>query len=176
MADSVELEVTYLAKRLPDGLENCESKEILDIYLPAAARHPTLRVRRDGKRFMITKKEPVRDGDASRQLEQTIPLTEEEFGDLDRLKGKRVRKERYFYGHGKRTAEIDVFKDGLEGLVLVDFEFDSVEEKDAFRMPEFCLADVTQEEFLAGGALCGKGYQDIEEKLSEFNYSKILKP
>ena len=43
-------------------------------------------------------------------------------------------------------------------------------------MPDFCLADVTQEEFVAGGALCGKKYPDIEQKLAAFGYSRILKP
>ncbi len=123
---------------------------------------------------MITKKQPIQEGDASHQLEQTIPLTNEEFDDLAKLQGKRVRKERYLYRYGGRTAEIDVFKDGLEGLVLVDFEFGTVEEKGSFRMPDFCLAEVTQQTFLAGGMLCGKKYSDIEKKLAEFNYSKIL--
>ena len=173
MADTVELEITYLAKRLPEGLDNCRSREILDIYLPESARHPTLRVRRDGGQYMVTKKEPLEDGDTSRQLEQTIRLTKEEFDVFSTLQGKRVRKQRYFYRCGERMAEIDVFKDGLEGLVFVDFEFGTREEKNSFSMPEFCLADVTQEEFLAGGLLCGKGYSDIEQRLSKFNYSRM---
>ena len=71
------------------------------------------------------------------------------------------------------TAEIDVFQGALKGLVLVDVEFETVEEKDAFEMPEFCLVEVTQEEFIAGGMLCGKSYEDIEEGLKRYNYSRI---
>jgi len=37
--------------------------------------------------------------------------------------------------------------------VLVEFEFDTREEKAAFKMPWFCLADVTKEDFVAGAAL-----------------------
>ena len=175
MDDKVELEITYLAKRLPEGLDSCESKEILDIYFPESSRHPNLRLRKDGSRCMITKKHPIDDGDASRQLEETILLTEQEFNDFERLQGKRVRKIRYLYAHEGKEAEIDVFKDGLDGLVLVDFEFDTVEEKNSFKMPEFCLADVTQDEVVAGGMLCGKKYSDIENDLKRFQYSKILK-
>ena len=60
----------------------------------------------------------------------------------------------------------------LDGLVVVDFEFGTEEEKLAFEMPDFCLVEVTQEEFIAGGMLAGKSYEDIKEKLEEFGYSK----
>ena len=100
-------------------------------------------------------------------------MLEQEFSELSNLKGKRLRKNRYYYPINSKTAEIDVFLDELEGLVLVDFEFNSIEEKTNFRMPEFCLADVTQEEFLAGGFLAGKKYSDIQFLLEKYNYQKI---
>lgn len=40
-------------------------------------------------------------------------------------------------------------------------------------MPDFCLVDVTQEEFAAGGMLSGKKYQDIQNKLDQFGYKKL---
>lgn len=170
----IELERTYLAKFLPENLEKCESKEIIDIYIPKSAEHPTLRIRKEGDKFEITKKEPVKGKDSSRQLEQTIALTREEFEALSSLEGKRIRKVRYYYDYEGRIEEIDVFQDGLEGLVLVDFEFETTEEKDSFKMPEFCLVDVTQEKFLAGGMLCGKSYKDIEGDLKRYDYSKLF--
>ncbi len=57
---------------------------------------------------------------------------------------------------------------------MVDFEFKNLKEKDAFTMPDFCLAEVTQEEFTAGGMLCGKDFADIEENLEKFNYKKLF--
>jgi adenylate cyclase len=172
MANEIELERTYLVKFLPRGIESCESREMLDIYVPASARHPVLRIRKAGEKTVITKKQPVGD-DASTQLEQTIPLDEGEFAELSTIAGKRVRKTRYLYGYEGRTAEIDVFRDGLAGLVLADFEFKDAEEMARFGMPEFCLAEVTHEEFLAGGMLCGKGYADIEGELERYNYARI---
>jgi len=168
----IELERTFLAKSLPPGLDKCRSKEVIDVYIPMVAEHPTLRIRKDGDMFEITKKEPV-NGDASHQEEQTIRITESEFMELMKLEGKAVRKIRYYYDYDGRTAEVDVFQDDLKGLVLVDFEFRTREEKNSFRMPDFCLAEVTHEKFLAGGMLCGKGYSDIEEPLRGFGYSGI---
>ncbi len=170
----IELEKTYLAKRIPDGLKKCKFKEIVDVYIPENSEHPKLRIRKSGNKFEITKKMPVKEGDASYQEEQTIVLAEAEFNELNRLVGKKVRKIRYYYNYNGRTAEVDLFQDSLSGLVLVDFEFATIEEKNSFRIPDFCLADVTQELFLAGGMLCGKSYEDIENGLKKFGYQRLF--
>ncbi|MDO8647421.1 MAG: hypothetical protein Q7R70_03325 [Candidatus Diapherotrites archaeon] len=170
----LELERTFLAKFLPEGLKECKRKEIIDVYIPRSREHPTLRIRKNGESFEITKKEPVQGDDASKQLEQTIHLSKEEFESLARLDGKKVAKLRHYYKFGGKTFEIDVFCGALEGLVLVDIEFDDENEKDSFEMPEFCLADVTLEKFAAGGMLCGKSYKDIEPALKKYDYKKLF--
>lgn len=169
-----ELERTYLAKRIPEGLARCRSKEIIDIYIPKSDSHPKLRIRKNGDKYEMTKKTPVDSKDASHQEEQTIILNEAEFNALSKLEGKRTHKIRHYYPCNGRTAEIDVFQSDLKGLVLVDVEFETEKEKDAFEMPEFCLAEVTQETAFAGGMLCGKSYKDVEKDLKRFNYSKLF--
>ena len=170
-----EIELTYLSKELPAGVTASPSKELLDIYLPAGAEHPTLRVRRSGSSFEITKKQPVQEGDASHQIETTIPLTVEEFADLEKLEGKRVHKTRYYYNENGIDYEVDVFQDTLQGLVLVDIEFKTLAEKAAFVAPDWLLVEVTQEKFIAGGMLCGKSYANIVDKLQTFGYAKFSK-
>lgn len=170
----IELEKTYLAKSLPNDIKNHKSKEVIDIYIPKDHEHPSLRIRKNGNNYEATKKEPVKDGDASIQKEQTIMLREDEFEALSKLDGKKLRKIRYFYKTDNYDAEIDVFQDELEGLVLVDVEFEIEDDKDEFEMPDFCLKDVTQEKFIAGGMLCGKSYEEIEEKLNKLGYDKIF--
>ena len=171
----IELEKTYVAKNLPENLKRCQFKEIIDVYIPKSSEHPKLRLRKKGNKFELTKKELVNDGDASYQEEQTIILTESEFNFLNQqLEGKLVRKIRYYYDYNGRTAEFDVFQDDLTCLVVIDFEFATTDEKDNFQMPEFCLVDITQEVFIAGGMICGKTYKDIEDKLDKFEYSKLF--
>ena len=170
----IELEKTYLARKLPEGLKSCKFKEIIDIYIPKASKHPKLRIRKNGNKFEATKKEPVSNQDASRLEEQTIILTEAEFDSFKELDGKKVRKLRYYYDYNRKIAEIDVFQDSLRDLVLVDFEFATIEEKDNFEIPDFCLADVTQEVFTAGGMICGKNYENIKDSLERFNYKKLF--
>lgn len=171
----IELEKTYLAKRLPENLRSCEFKEIIDVYIPKTSEHPKLRLRKNGNKFELTKKEPVNKGNASHQKEQTIILTETEFNALNQqIEGKRVRKIRYFYDHNENIAEFDVFQDDLLGLVVIDFEFATLDEKDVFQIPDFCLVDITQEVFMAGGMICGKSYKDIEDNLKKFEYNKLF--
>ena len=170
----IERELTFLAKHLPEGLADCDFKEIIDIYIPKESRHPTVRIRKNGDKYEITKKEPIDESDTSEMQEDTVPLTEEEFKALSTVDGKKVRKLRYYYDHNGRTAEVDVFQDDLKGLIVVDFEFETSEEKSLFKMPDFCLSDITQEEFIAGGMVCGKCYEDLIEDLTKFNYEKIL--
>ncbi|MBU6231173.1 MAG: CYTH domain-containing protein [Patescibacteria group bacterium] len=166
----LELEKTYLARRLPEGLEKCQHREVFDTYYPPSAAHPVLRLRKNGDRYEMTKKEPDQSGDASIQTEHTIRLTKEEFDSLAKTAGKKVRKIRYDYPYKEANAEVAVFQDGLKGLVLVDVEFKSVRDMKAFGMPDFCLADVTDDETFAGGMLCGKSYQDISDHLNELGY------
>ena len=173
MNKEVELELTFLAKELPKDIRAVEPTRIVDIYIPDAPGHSHLRLRQKGENYEITKKMPVVEGDASRQIEQTIPLTKEEFTALSSCSKKRVSKDRCSVEVEGKLAEIDVFIDELEGLVLIDFEFSTVNEKSAFKIPSIALADVTQEDFIAGGLLAGKIYNDITPELERLNYKRV---
>lgn len=168
-----ELELTYLAKELPADLANLPSKLLVDVYYPSEDSHPLLRIRQKGDTYEITKKVMASGTDSSHMLEHTIELTSEEFAALTAAPGKRVAKRRYDYEYEGRKAEIDVFEGELDGLVVVDFEFTDRDDQLAFQMPDFCLADVTQEAFIAGGKLAGKSYADIQADLDRYGYQPL---
>lgn len=172
-----EIELTYLAKSLPKDLTKYPCKEMIDLYIPVSFDHPTIRIRKNGDKYVITKKEPYEDAptDSSHMLEQTIKITEKEFIEFTKFPAKKVEKHRYEYPYQGLTAEFDVFQGDLAGLVLIDFEFKTREDQAKFVMPDFCLVEVTQEKFIAGGMLCGKKYDDIQNRLNEYNYQKISK-
>ncbi len=170
----IELEKTYLLKYVPEDLKKSPSVEIFDIYIPKSVDHPHLRIRKRGEICEITKKEPLSGTDSSEQSEHTIQLTGEEFSVLKSVDGKKLHKIRYLYPIGKNTAEIDVYQDNFKGLVFVDFEFKNREEKNDFLMPDFCLAETTQEKFCAAGWLAGRKYSDIETFLDKYGYKKII--
>lgn len=170
----IELELTYLAAKLPDELQDAEPKRLMDVYVPeSGVDHARLRIRQKGSKYEITKKVPVREGDASAHTEMTIPLDENEFTALMSVSNKRIIKDRYNVDIDGHPAEVDVFREELSGLILIDFEFPSEADKAAFIQPSVALVDVTQENFIAGGLLAGKTYQDIEPELQRFNYKAL---
>ena len=132
MSQQLERERTFLAKELPQEIKTTKPTRIVDIYIPDTPAHSHLRLRQNGKTYEITKKTSVAAGDASEHIEQTIPLTEEEFAALSRCSAKRVAKDRYRVVIDGILAEIDIFIEDLAGLVLIDFEFDTEDKKDSY--------------------------------------------
>ena len=173
MATEIEFEKTYLLKSLPFGLKQAKSVLIRDVYVPDTVNHAHLRLRQKDDTFVITKKQPVLGSDSSKQYEYTIELNKEEFEALSKCSNKDFVKRRYFLELAGRPAEVDVYHEKLEGLVVVDFEFDNETQKDNFETPDFVLADVTQEEATAGGFLAGKSIDDIMPLIAKYNYKKL---
>lgn len=170
----IEQELTYLVKALPKEIQGTEPVEMVDVYIPLSGiTHPSLRLRRHGDTYEITKKRPIDDNDVSVQKEQTISLNKLEYEALMKADGRVIEKDRYQVYINGYQAEVDVFKGKLKGLVLIDFEFATSDEKNAFLPPEVCLKNVTQEEWVAGGLLAGKSYSDIADKLAEHGYKAI---
>ena len=171
----IENERTFLLKFIPSDLKNYPKEEYLDIYIPKKHNHPNLRIRKRGSQYEITKKFPVRLGDASKQHEFTIPISKDEFNELEKnLQGKYLKKQRYYYKYNDIPVEIDIFKENLRGLALADFEFTSESDKIDFREPNFCLAEVTQENIIAGGRLAGKKYEQIKHILNKYDYKPLF--
>jgi adenylate cyclase len=169
----IELELTYLARELPIEISGVEPKAMLDIYLPEQSLRPYIRLRKKGENYEITKKKPIDDSDYSAQTEQTIPLEADEFAALSVTSNRKIQKNRYAVDIAGYPAEVDVFTGDFAGLVLIDFEFKTLAEKEQFQPPSCCLADVTQERFVAGGQLAGKSYTDVADDLLRFNYKPI---
>lgn len=171
-----KIDQTFLARYVPLQIANSRFADFIDLYIPFSADHPVLRVRKFGNTFEITKKAAIDTTDVSHQHEVTIPLTQVEYDQLATVPGKRVVKRRYFLPVGEKMAEIDIFFEKLAGLVLVQFEFEDAVERDTFESPDFCLADVTQEEFVAGGYLAGRSFEEIKPYLNRFQYQPFSFP
>lgn len=173
MSREIEIEKTYLAKFVPKDIKKYESKKMLDIYLPKNSKHAKLRIRQSGSNYVITKKSLINKDNSSVQLEENIKLNPEEFKAFSKISGHRISKTRYYYPYKNKVAEIDIFSGRLKGLVLIDFEFKNYKELKSFVMPDFCLADVTEEEVIAGGVLSHKSMNSVLKVLEKFSYKKI---
>lgn len=134
----MEIERKYLVKTLPDDLTPYEAKEIAQGYL---CTDPVVRIRRSNDNYYMTYKGK---GLMVRE-EYNLPLTREAYEHmLPKIDGLLISKTRYLVPLSDGlTAELDLFHGDLNGLSLVEVEFDTVEDADTFTPPEWFGEDVT---------------------------------
>lgn len=134
----MEIERKYLVRKLPENLEQYNKKKIAQGYL---CTEPVVRIRRSNDDYYMTYKG---DGLMVRE-EYNLPLTQEAYEHLrPKIDGLLIAKTRYLIPlDNKLTAELDVFEKDLNGLVIVEVEFNTVEEANAFHAPDWFGEDVT---------------------------------
>ena len=159
----MEIESKFLIDdSLPFDLSSLEKKEIEQAYIN---RKPTIRVRKQNNRFILTVKFPTEldDGEVLCNEEHETFIDEETY---ERLKNKRdgnvIVKTRYicplepFECGGKEirvSAEIDVFHGVLEGLRFAEVEFPSIEAAEAFVPPVWMVRNVSSDKRYKNGHL-----------------------
>jgi len=136
----MERERKFLVDRLPDDLGPAVA--IRQGYL-ALERNVQVRVRRAGTLCTLT----VKGGRGRDRTEVETAITAEQFDDLWPLTdGRRIEKARHRVPLGDgRTAEVDLFAGGHEGLQLVEVEFPDDADPDAFVPPPWFGPDVTDD-------------------------------
>lgn len=134
----MEIERKYLVRKLPENLEQYNKKKIAQGYL---CTEPVVRIRHSNDDYYMTYKG---DGLMVRE-EYNLPLTQEAYEHLrPKIDGLLIAKTRYLIPlDNKLTAELDVFEEDLNGLVIVEVEFNTVEEANVFHAPDWFGEDVT---------------------------------
>ena len=150
-SDSVERERTWLVRSLPDPLP--AGTPVRQGYVVADGE-VAVRVRRAGARHIATVK-----GRGSRsRIELEWELSPAQFEALWPMTAcRRVEKVRHEVPLGPATAELDVFGGALEGLVLVEVEFDSDAEMEAFIAPPWFGDEVSDDPRYANASLARDG-------------------
>ena len=99
------------------------------------------------------------DVDPRTRLVTSIYLPEQEFAVLAAaLPGLRIRKLRHrLKAPPGVVLSADEFQGALEGLRMVEAEFDTPERMAAFAMPDFALREVTDDPRFGGGQLAANG-------------------
>lgn len=134
----MEIERKYLVRKLPENLEQYNKRKIAQGYL---CTEPVVRIRRSNDDYYMTYK----GGGLMVREEYNLPLTQEAYEHLrPKIDGLLIAKTRYLIPlDNKLTAELDVFEEDLNGLVIVEVEFNTVEEANAFHAPDWFGEDVT---------------------------------
>ncbi len=153
----VERERRWLCRAVPRD-KVVLSERITDLYVTGSR----LRLREarpiDGgpARLRLSRKADV---DARTRLITSIYLPEEEFALLARsLQGPRITKLRYrLQSPSGVVLSVDRFEGELEGLIMVEAEFDTLDLMVAFPAPAFADREVTDDPRYSGGHLVRHG-------------------
>lgn len=133
----MEIERKFLVKEMP-CLDGCEKSEIVQGYISFT---PETRIRkRDNKYYLTIKGE----GDVVRE-ETEKEVTEKEGKELfSQVESKLIEKTRYLINIGKYIAELDIYKSHLEGLVVVEVEFETEADANNFAPPLWFGEDISK--------------------------------
>jgi CYTH domain-containing protein len=138
-----------LVPERPRGLEGCRSERIEQGYLAADAESE-VRVRRIGTGRVLTAKR----GTGRDRLEEEIEISDEQFDALwPATEGRRVTKQRFYLPLDGLTAEVDVYRDQLDGLITAEVEFESPAESESFDPPCWFGDEITADRRYANQAL-----------------------
>lgn len=111
-------------------------------YLSLGADGEEVRLRDRAGRASLT----VKRGLGMVRAEHEIEISPSQFEALwSATEGRRLKKQRHQLGLNGRMAEVDVYEGRLNGLVVVEVEFDSVAEAEAFAPPQWFGAEVTDD-------------------------------
>ena len=134
----MEIERKFLIKELPD-LSKYEFLEIEQGYL---STNPVVRIRKKNDKYILTYKGS---GLFARE-EIEANLTKEAYEHLStKIDGYLITKKRYLIPLDPYTSELDVFEGHMDGLIMAEVEFPSVEEANAFNPPTWFGEDVTED-------------------------------
>lgn len=135
----MEIERKFLIKSLPD-LENVSYHEIEQAYLCTG---PVIRIRKQDTEYYLTYKAK---GFLARE-EYNLPLTKEAYEHLiKKADGNIITKKRYLIPYLSYTIELDIFEGKFSGLVIAEVEFQTTDEAQNFKAPEWFEEDVTYDE------------------------------
>jgi adenylate cyclase len=149
---TAEIERKFLVEHLPPELEIDSEDEIAQGYL--ATGEDQVRLRRRADRFLITAKR----GHGLIRDEVEVPLGRESFEELWPVtEGRRLEKTRLTTEVDGHTAEIDVYKGPLAGLMTVEVEFEDVDAAEAFSPPAWFSRELTDDERYSNTRLATAG-------------------
>lgn len=150
--NNIEIERKFLVKEIPGNLEEYKKLEIKQGYISI---DPVIRLRQQNNKYIFTFKG---EGTIVRQ-EFEYELNEEQFSALwEKVENNKITKTRYLIPLSKNlTAELDIFKENLEGFVNVEVEFSNLDEANDFIPPDWFGLDISEDRRYSNASLSING-------------------
>jgi adenylate cyclase len=138
-----EIERKFLVKELPENLHQYPSTEIIQGYFAITKDGTEVRLRKKGERYFQT----VKSGFGLQRVEAEIEISKDQFEKLwPMTEGKRIEKVRFEIDHSGIKIELDIYSGILNGLIVAEVEFPSIEQAKSFIPPNWFGKEVTEDE------------------------------
>lgn len=150
----MEIERKFLVSVLPEDYDHHSSHQIEQAYL---STDPVVRIRKEDDQYYLTYKSR---GLLARE-EYNLPLNQASYEHLlTKADGIVLTKQRFLIPlpGTSYTAELDIFSGHYKGLMLVEVEFETEEQANAFVPPEWFGEDVTFSGEYQNSRLASKSY------------------
>ena len=151
----VEIEKKYKIIEMPKDIEKYQKIEIEQSYLNHGCE-PTLRLRKyNENEFILSYKarnKEYRD-DLSVCNEVELPLSKKAYKSLrNKIDGRTIYKTRYIVplADGLKV-EIDIFKDFFNGVCFAEIEFESEEQANSYKIPNWLGEDISNQKRVKNG-------------------------
>ncbi len=145
MTPDTEIERKYIIKNLPKELLPESGNKIFQGYLTTPDSNESIRLRKKGNKYYKTRKSKGNLIRGEREEEIDARQFDTEW---EHVIGNKVIKTRYEIPYRNHVIELDVFESDLEGLVIAEVEFESLQESNLFLPPDWFGAEITSyEEF-----------------------------
>lgn len=156
----LEIERKFLLPEAPAWLQELPGERIQQGYL-AVEGSVEVRLRRSEKGRVLA----VKRGSGRTRDEVEVELAANAFDPLWALTdGRRVCKRRHLLEASEGTFEIDVYEEGLSGLIVAEIEFNSEAGATAFDPPAWIGTEVTDDEGFSNQQLALEGAPEGAEK------------
>ena len=153
----------FLTEGLPEPLKpNDNHLQITDKYFEdTRIRLRQIRVPETNQRTNVLEQRNFNGNDLSKIKYSQMFLNEAEYKTFARIKGSEIRKNRYFIEVFGKRVEIDIFLKPLQNLSIANVYFETEAEAREFKLPDFALKEITNDEFFTGENLAGKEFEDV---------------
>lgn len=144
----MEIERKFLISTLPDNIQSYTFKKIQQGYISI---DPVIRIRHSNSDFFLTCK-----GEGLLQREEfQVSISKDIYAHLStKLDFPFLTKTRYLIPYKKYIIELDIFESYLNGLILAEVEFPTLEAANRFIPPNWFSKDVTHDPRFQNNNLC----------------------
>ena len=164
-----EIERKFLVPELPQEVRSRAATRIRQGYL--GIEPAEVRVRsRDDRTHQLT----VKSAGGLARTEVELALTPEQFGELWPLAKSSVEKSRTLYEVDGWTAEIDAYTGKLDGLVVVEIEFPSEADANAFTPPSWFGTEVTEDPRYRNAALAAANVLPERNQMASTTADRLI--